>query len=48
MEYKRKMIEAEKGHLKENIINMVKEIDEAKFLKRINVIISDYVKEKPE
>lgn len=48
MESKRKMTEAEKNCLKEKIINLVNGIDEEKFLREINIIMSDYIKKKPE
>jgi len=58
MEYKRKEAEmpgrkiGEKASkldsLKEDIIDMVGGIGEEKFLRRIYIIISDYVKKKPE
>ena len=58
MEYKRKEAEmagrkiggkaSKQDSLKEDIIDMVGGIGEEKFLRRIYIIISDYVKKKPE
>ena len=46
MEYERKMTEAEKGRLKENIINMVKGIDEEKFLKQMHTILKRHIEKR--
>jgi hypothetical protein len=46
MEYERKIAEDEIGRLKENIINMVKGIDEEKFLRQIHTILKYHIEKR--